>query len=248
MGIAERRQREKENLRRLILDAARELFVTEGYEAVTMRKIAAAIEYSPTTIYLHFADKDAILVELAEEGFNLLADALGRVRHIEDPVERLRHGAAVYFQFAQGQSHYYTIMFELRANALAKGHEPSETAGHRAFGFIVEAVVQAVRTGQIPAERVQEIVTHATIAGAEEGKMICSRAPEAILSHVLWSAIHGAASLLLAGRLGMLPPEAHPYLLEAVAENVLRGLTSGKPGRTDPVDRDGGADHHRAVD
>jgi AcrR family transcriptional regulator len=224
MGIQERRQRDKENLRRRILDAARELFCTEGYEAVTLRKIANAIEYSPTTIYLHFADKDAILVELAEEGFGILTGYLKRARHLADPIERLREGGKLYFQFAVEQSHYYTIMFELRANALAKGHEPTETAAHQAFGFILTCVSEAMRTGQIPVERVEEIATAARGGAAE---MVCRHAPEAVLSHVVWSAMHGAASLLLSGRLGMLPEEAHPYLLTMVVENILRGLTAG---------------------
>ncbi len=78
LGSSERRAREKENLRRAILDAARELFVAEGYDAVTMRKIADRIEYSPTTIYLHFKDKDEILLCLSEEGFTLLRACLDK--------------------------------------------------------------------------------------------------------------------------------------------------------------------------
>lgn len=223
MGIAERRQRDKENLRRQILDAARGLFVTEGYEAVTLRKIASAIEYSPTTIYLYFADKDAILVELAEEGFGILTEYLTRTRTITDPIERLREGGRQYFRFAQEQSHYYTIMFEMRANALAKGHELTDSASHKAFSFIVEAVMQAMQTGQIPASRVEEIISRAK---GREAEAVCSHAPEAILSHIIWSAIHGAASLLLSGRLKMLPDVAQPFLMEAAADNVLRGITS----------------------
>ena len=61
MGTKERRERERRELRRKILDAARALFVEQGYDAVTMRKIAQAIEYSPTAIYLHFRDKKAVI-------------------------------------------------------------------------------------------------------------------------------------------------------------------------------------------
>ena len=57
MGVQERRAREKENIREEILDAARTLFVKEGYENVSIRKIAAKIEYAPGTIYLYFEDK-----------------------------------------------------------------------------------------------------------------------------------------------------------------------------------------------
>ena len=69
MGLKERREREREEVRGKILDAARELFVAEGYAAVTMRKIAAAIEYSPTAIYLHFRDKEAVINAICDTDF-----------------------------------------------------------------------------------------------------------------------------------------------------------------------------------
>ena len=80
MGTAERREREKQELRTRILDAARELFAEEGYDAVTMRKIAERIEYSPTAIYLHFRDKHALMRELCDEDFGALAASSGRSR------------------------------------------------------------------------------------------------------------------------------------------------------------------------
>jgi len=61
MGIIERRERERKAVRKKILDAARELFVAEGYDAVTMRRIAETIEYSPTAIYFHFKDKETLI-------------------------------------------------------------------------------------------------------------------------------------------------------------------------------------------
>jgi AcrR family transcriptional regulator len=67
MGVKERKAREKETLRQDILDAARELFIREGYQAVSMRKIAEKIEYSPATIYLHFRDKDDIFDHLSKK-------------------------------------------------------------------------------------------------------------------------------------------------------------------------------------
>lgn len=204
MGTAERRRREKDNLRRAILDAARELFVAQGYEAVTMRKIAGAIEYSATTIYGHFKDKDEILVALAEEGFNLLADRLETMT-TTDPLEQLRQGGHLYFDFARHQPNYYTIMFELRANALAKDHAPTDTAAHRAFSCIEDAVAEGVARGVFDDTHV----------------------PQPILSHAFWASLHGVASLLLSGRLGMLPASAHAALEEAVIENTLRGLQHG---------------------
>ncbi len=72
MGIKERQERDREAVRRAILDAARELFVAEGYQNVSIRKIAERIEYSPAAIYSYFPSKDDIFFALAEEGFRLL--------------------------------------------------------------------------------------------------------------------------------------------------------------------------------
>src|SRR5262244_2779166 len=72
MGIKERQERDREAVRRAILDAARELFVTEGFQHVSIRKIAERIEYSPAAIYSYFASKDDIFFALAEDGFRLL--------------------------------------------------------------------------------------------------------------------------------------------------------------------------------
>ena len=79
MGITERREREKEEVRGRILDAARDLFARDGYDAVTMRKIAEAIEYSPTAIYLHFKDKDTLVRELCNADFDSLARAFQKI-------------------------------------------------------------------------------------------------------------------------------------------------------------------------
>src|SRR4051812_5939275 len=74
MGIKERQVRDRKAVRRAILDAARELFVAEGFQNVSIRKIAERIEYSPAAIYGYFPSKDDIFFSLAEEGFRLLGD------------------------------------------------------------------------------------------------------------------------------------------------------------------------------
>ena len=72
MGVKERQGREREAVARAILDAARDLFVAEGYPNISIRKIAERIEYSPAAIYSYFPSKDDIFFALAEEGFRLL--------------------------------------------------------------------------------------------------------------------------------------------------------------------------------
>ncbi len=77
MGTRERRERQKENLRQEIFDAASDLFSKEGYGQVSMRKIADKIEYSPATIYLYFKDKDDLLHQICEDTFAHLRNRLG---------------------------------------------------------------------------------------------------------------------------------------------------------------------------
>ena len=96
MGIAERRERDKQTMRRMILDTAMKLFVEDGYEQVSIRKIAENIEYSPATIYLYFKDKDEIFYGLHGEGFDKLLKRQQTTSSIEDPVERLHRLCEIY--------------------------------------------------------------------------------------------------------------------------------------------------------
>src|SRR5215469_13299077 len=98
MGVAQRKAREKEELKRQILGAARELFVRNGYESVSMRKIANKIEYSPATIYTYFKDKDEILDCLCEETFvKLHQDKMASMHLMQgDSLEALRQGLEAY--------------------------------------------------------------------------------------------------------------------------------------------------------
>ena len=119
MGITERREREKEEIRNKILDAARDLFAREGYEAVTMRRIAEAIEYSPTTIYIHFEDKDDLVLALCHEDFARLLGALAQLPFFppanEGPHLRLR------------------LLLRPRNRRGRKGHEQGSRADHDAL-------------------------------------------------------------------------------------------------------------------
>src|SRR5215813_3940645 len=100
MGVRERRAREKRFLRQEIMDAASELFVREGYENVSMRRIADKIEYSPTTIYLYFKDKAELLEQLCQETFAWLVQKLSKMMEQPgDPVERLKRGLLAYIEF-----------------------------------------------------------------------------------------------------------------------------------------------------
>src|SRR5262249_4537466 len=114
MGSADRKARQKENLRQEILDAARDLFVREGYESVSMRKIADRIEYAPGTLYLYFRDKSEILNSLCEETFAKLHKRMEAIHKDQgDPLEGLQRGLRTYIQFGLDNPSHYTITFIL---------------------------------------------------------------------------------------------------------------------------------------
>ena len=116
MGTVERREREKKALREDILDAARDLFVEQGYENVSMRKIADRIEYSPTAIYLHFKDKSSLLTSICDETFLKLSAALEGItaRGKSDPVELLKKGLHAYVDFGLAHPNHYQLTFLTR--------------------------------------------------------------------------------------------------------------------------------------
>src|SRR5437667_7394080 len=110
MGTKQRREREKEALRQDILDAARELFVNEGYENVSMRRIAEKIDYSPTTIYLYFEDKGDLLFQISEETFSKLASkSESLLEEMTDPVATLRKIERAYVEFGLKHPNHYRV-------------------------------------------------------------------------------------------------------------------------------------------
>ena len=104
-------EQEKQQLKTLIIDAARELFVSKGIEAVSMREIAKGIGYSATSIYSHFTDKQAVLRAICDTDFMALASSLTSIMQIKDPVERLTELGKGYAQFALSHPNHYRLMF-----------------------------------------------------------------------------------------------------------------------------------------
>src|SRR5436190_22718190 len=112
MGVKERRARQKENIREEILDAARTLFVKEGYEQVSIRKIAEMIEYAPGTIYLYFRDKAEILERICDETFAKLSQKMQAINaDPSNPLDGLRRGLRTYIQFGIDNPNHYTVTF-----------------------------------------------------------------------------------------------------------------------------------------
>src|SRR5690606_19211178 len=147
MTIATRKERQKEELRAKILTSARELFIERGYEETSIRNIAERIEYSPTTIYLYFKDKDDVFYALHQEGFGLLNQYFNALKNVENPFERLKAIMKAYIRFALENKEYYDLMFisEKPMNALEDCAEWDE--GQKAFEALVGTVTQCIGNG-----------------------------------------------------------------------------------------------------
>jgi AcrR family transcriptional regulator len=140
MGLVERRQRQKEEVRNSILTAAWEQVLSEGWASLSIRKIADAIEYSVPVIYSHFASKDAILLEFTRQGFERLIEQIKQSASCDnEPAERLAGIAGAYWTFAFENREYYQLMFGL-------GIPTCETANHvgamRQFGEIIMSTIK----------------------------------------------------------------------------------------------------------
>jgi AcrR family transcriptional regulator len=114
MGIVERKIRQKEEIRSSILKAAWQLVIEEGWQALSIRKIAEAIEYSVPVIYDHFANKEAILLELTKQGFRILNDELVKAKKRSPiPEKQIEAMAYSYWEFAFENKAYYQVMYGL---------------------------------------------------------------------------------------------------------------------------------------
>ncbi|WP_144153875.1 TetR/AcrR family transcriptional regulator [Paraburkholderia sp. BCC1885] len=111
MGINERKNREKQALRERILEAAQRIVIREGFAALSMRKIADAIEYSPATLYLYFASRDEIARALCAQGYAQLLAGFEPLAQIADPAERLRALARAYVAFGVAHPQTYRLIF-----------------------------------------------------------------------------------------------------------------------------------------
>lgn len=114
MGIAERRLRQKDEIRSSILSTAWQIVREEGWQSLSIRKIADAIEYSVPVVYDHFVNKESILLEFGKQGFELLTKKLQQAKkRTEDPGEQLAFIADAYWNFAFKNKEYYQLMFGL---------------------------------------------------------------------------------------------------------------------------------------
>ncbi len=173
MGTKQRRARDKEGLREEILEAARTLFVKQGYESVSIRKIADKIEYAPGTIYLYFRDKAEILDRICEETFAKLIVRMQAIRNDNAaPLDKLRRGLRTYIQFGLDNPNHYILTF-VQAKMHHEDLSVFHTTGQNAFACLRQGVRECIDAGVLVSDDADE------------------------LAQTLWAGIHGLTSVLI---------------------------------------------------
>lgn len=186
MGISERKEKQKQEIRKMILDASMKLFVEQGFENVSIRKIADLIEYSPTTVYLYFKDKDDILFNLHELGFQKMAEYNEGLWDIKNPLLRLYKMGENYIRFGLSHPEFYDVMFIQRSPML-----------------VVEQSINCEwKSGDVVLGRLKD-----TLQEAMDKGLIVKGDINAV-AMAIWSLVHGLVSLSIRGRFNKLvPPE-----------------------------------------
>jgi AcrR family transcriptional regulator len=207
MGTIERRDRERLETRAKIMDAARELFGRDGYEAVSMRRIADAIEYSPTAIYVHFRDKLDLLHQICQCDFVALAEGVVELQKVADPVERIRRMGHAYIRFGVKHPNHYRLMF---MTPVRLPRELAETDPNRgnvdrdSYALLKQSCQQAIDQGRLRSEyRDADLV-----------------------AQMFWSAVHGVTSLhIVKSDNPWIDWKGVEKLSDAVVDSILRGAT-----------------------
>lgn len=203
MGVTERRARQKTLLRQEIMDAARDILVREGYDGLSMRKVAEKIDYSPTTIYLHFKDRDDLVFSVCEEVLAGLVRELHAVeRQHADPLVALKKGMRRYVEFGLAHPQHYLAVFVIPHEHAGPREKSPDSMGAQAFGVLPRLVGACVRL-----KKIRKVDVDAT-------------------SRALWTAIHGVTSLLI------VMPDFDWGNRDAVIDQLLTLLVDGLAPRT----------------
>ena len=210
MGVKERQEREREAVGRAILDAARDLFVAEGYHNVSIRKIAERIEYSPAAIYSYFPSKDDIFYALAEEGFRMLMTPGPQCGQQVDLLEAVRAPFWRMYEFSRSHPEYFALMFLDRT-------VPRISKSWERFGFVRDM------KGQV-SENIRRAI--------DAGHFPPGTNPDAVF-RILLTSIHGAAVGRLCQR--AMPGEDSDALARDTLEATLTGLRTGIPQTFFPI-------------
>lgn len=200
MGSAERKERQKESLRQAILDTAREILLTEGYNSLSMRSIAKRIEYSPTTIYLYFKNKGEIIYHLSEEALAHQFEAIKAAGSPEQsPMMRLRAVLEAYIRFGLSEPDRYKIIYM------------ADISRHINVNRLLEQGRSADRLRKMVYMSVKDVLTASGYPAD----------PECVFQ-AIWANCHGIVSLLI-GRPDF-PWAEREKLIETSLDITLKGF------------------------
>lgn len=202
MGIVERKERQKSEMRAGILTAAWQLVMDSGWQSLSIRKIADSIEYSVPVVYEYFENKEAILLEFTRLGYALLAEKLKLAKAAHpDPAAQLEAMAYAYWDFAFGNKEYYQVMFGLGMPNCEQAKTMPELSE---FSREIESSIQ-----QIAENTHQEINTFLKVRS-------------------FWSMIHGLVSINMvapeSGQGGIHRDELNNMVLKDFITGFIKGL------------------------
>jgi AcrR family transcriptional regulator len=204
----ERQQHARATTRRAILDAALSLFVSDGYAQVSIRNIAAKVEYSPGAIYSYFRSKDEIFFALAEEGFRLLGASQLQHTPSDNPLDDIRAAAWRFYEFSRMQPQYFALVFlDRRVPRIGREYER--------FAFMSDLKSRLRAQMQ---RCIDEGIFPPTV-DADVGLRL------------IWAPILGIAALRLSERCRA--EEADALILDAI-DTTIAGLQAGAPSHARP--------------
>jgi AcrR family transcriptional regulator len=201
MSASIRRERHRQQLRAAILDAARGLFLREGFDGFSMRKLAAAIAYSPGSIYVYFKNKEELFDYLVEESFAQLFEQRGKLGHGEggtDPVALLKQAGRAYVEFGLENPGAYRIAFLVPRPGPVRPWRP-----HQAFEALRRLVGRCVREKRF------------------------RRVDVETASQALWAAFHGVTALLTLRP--SFPWVSRDKLIKRVIDSAVDSLVADRP-------------------
>ena len=204
----ERQQHARATTRRAILDAALSLFVSDGYAQVSIRNIAAKVEYSPGAIYSYFKSKDEIFFALAEEGFRLLGASQLQHTPSDNPLDDIRAAAWRFYEFSKVQPQYFALVFlDRRVPRIGREYER--------FAFMSD--LKSRLRAQMQRCIDQGVFPHTVDAD--------------VGLRLIWAPILGIAALRLSERCRA--EEADALILDAI-DTTIAGLRAGAPSHARP--------------
>ncbi len=170
MGVTEKRARHKEEFRREILDSARGIFVNDGYDGFSMRKLAEKIDYSPTTIYLYFKNKDDLLFAICEEFFANFFAELNHIRSVSrDPIDTLRQAILYLIEFGLKNPNQYKLIFFSKSNIYGTREEfvKGESMARNTHFTFKDMIRACIKAGQL--RKLDEDLIASSLATASHG-------------------------------------------------------------------------------